>query len=422
MRHRPHKENKMKNFKYTVVLLSILMLGNSTLCQAQLFKGFGKKLEKKIEERIERKADRHVDKALDKADKKTDEPIDDALYNKKKKDKKTGKGKTDTLQTPDGNGMGEIVKNYDFIPGERTIFETNFSDAVIGNFPRNLESRGGELSVVSYSGGRAIAANSIGSFAIKLPETLPERFTIEFNLFNSEGSGNKTRVEIVDANFELLGEHFIRLEGYERRTGIGAAYGSGGITSLQATPIINEEMTPIRVMVDGTYVKMYVGTKRVANMPNADLGRSNTILFDFHDVNSSPVYVTDIRIAAGGRNLYQALEETGRVAIHDIHFATGKADILPQSAETIGGVAKLLQEHPDLKLLIEGHTDNTGDFEKNMHLSKERAAAVKTYLVNKFNIDESRLETMGLGQSRPTDTNDTDEGRAKNRRVEIVKM
>src|SRR5690606_24935816 len=109
---------------------------------------------------------------------------------------------------------------------------------------------------------------------------------------------------------------------------------------------------------------------------NANLGRSNTILFNFTGVRSKPIYVTDIRIAAGGRSLYQTLEETGRVAIHDIQFATGKADILPESSETIGNVAKLLQDHPDLKLLVEGHTDNTGDFQKNMQLSKDRAAAV----------------------------------------------
>lgn len=422
----------MKNFKYTIALLSIFMLGNITLCQAQLFKDFGKKLEKKVEKRIERKADRHVDKGLDKADKKTDEPIDDALYNKKstnKKDdskkpekaRKDEKGETDTQQTADGNGMGEIGKNYDFIPGERTLFETNFSDAVIGNFPRNLEFRGGELSVVSYSGGRAIATSTSGSaFAIKLPEKLPETFTIEFKEFNSEFSNNM-RVEVVDANFKPVGQQFILLDGYSDRTGVGA-YKREDITSLTNADIINNEMTPIRVMVDGSYVKMYVGTERVANIPNANLGRSNTILFNFTGVRGKPIYVTDIRIAAGGRSLYQALEETGRVAIHDIQFATGKADILPESSETIGNVAKLLQDHPDLKLLIEGHTDNTGDFQKNMQLSNDRAVAVKTYLIENFNIDEGRLETMGLGQSRPTDTNDTAEGKAKNRRVEIVKL
>ena len=410
--------------KRIVLLSGILLLATavSQPVQDQILKGFGKKLEKKIENRIERKADRHVDKVLDKADKKTDEPIDDALNGKKgkKENQKNDKGNTDALQTADGNGMGEIGKNYDFIPGERTIFKTDFSDATVGNFPRNLEFRGGELSVVSYSGGRAIAANTKGSFAIMLPEKLPERFTIEFNEFNSDYV-NSMRVDVVDANFKPVGQHYIRVDGYSTSTGVDA-YKRGDVTSLQNADIINKEMTPIRVMVDGTYVKVYVGTKRVANMPNANLGRSNTILFNFDGVRSKPVYVADIRIAAGGRSLYQALEATGRVAIHDIHFATGKADILPESSETIGDMAKLLQDHPDLKLLIEGHTDNTGDFQKNMQLSKDRAAAVKSYLIGKFNIDQGRLETMGMGQSRPTATNDTEEGKAENRRVEIVKM
>ena len=417
------------SIKYTLALLAMFLLGNSSLCQAQILKGFGKKLEKKLEQRVERKADRHVDKTLDKADRKTDEPIDDALHNKKKK--KNKKGQSEKVQEKDGgdlgalppntgNGMGEIELNYDFIPGERVLFETNFSGAVVGNFPPDLEFRGGELSVASYLGGRALAANSTGAFAIELPEKLPERFTIEFSLFNSKG-GNKMRVEVVDGNFNPLGQHFVRLEGYERRTGVGA-YKPGGITSLQEATIINEQMTPIRVMVDGTYVKVYVGTKRVANMPNADLGRSSSILFNFHDINNEPAYITDIRIAAGGRSLYQALEATGRVAIHDIHFATGKADILPESFETVGNVTKLLQEHPDLRLLIEGHTDNTGNFEKNLQLSTERAIAVKTYLVETSHIDATRLQTMGLGQAQPTATNDTEEGRGKNRRVEIVKL
>ncbi len=425
-----------------ILLLSgflLLAMAVSQPVQAQFLKKLGKEVSRRVENKVIKEVG---DTAVEGVDRAKDETGNAVKGDGKKGEKKSEKGEkkqskqgeaaaveetvatesADGLKTPERKGLGEIEKNYDFIPGERTIFETNFSDAIVGNFPRNLEFRGGELSVVSYADGRAIAANSTGAFVFKLPEKLPERFTIEFNLFNSESSGNKTRVEIVDdASFKPLGQQFIRLEGYERRTGVGA-YSPNAATSLQATTIINEEMTPIRVMVDGTYVKMYVGKKRVANMPNADLGRSNTILFNFHDVNNKPIYVTDIRIAAGGRSLYQALEATGRVAIHDIHFATGKADILPESSETIGGVAKLLQEHADLKLLIEGHTDNTGDFQKNMQLSTDRAAAVKTYLVEKFNIDEGRLETMGLGQSKPTDTNDTDEGRAKNRRVEIVKL
>src|SRR5690606_21748057 len=278
---------KMNNsIKYTLALLAMFLLGNSSLCQAQILKGFGKKLEKKLEQRVERKADRHVDKTLDKADRKTDEPIDAALHNKKKK--KNKKGQSEKVQEKDGgdlgalppntgNGMGEIELNYDFIPGERVLFETNFSGAVVGNFPPDLEFRGGELSVASYLGGRALAANSTRAFAIELPEKLPERFTIEFSLFNSKG-GNKMRVEVVDGNFNPLGQHFVRLEGYERRTGVGA-YKPGGITSLQEATIINEQTTPMRVVGDGTYVKVYEGTQRGANMRNADLARCSTKRF-----------------------------------------------------------------------------------------------------------------------------------------------
>lgn len=415
----------MKRIAILSSFLFIILVISEPL-HAQIFKKIGEEVSKRLERKIIRETGDAAEKGVD----KVIEGGGDAIKGEGKNETtpKNGKTKSDTLpnnqvdirQNSLDNGMGEIGKNYDFIPGERTLFETNFSETVIGNFPQNLEFRGGELSVISYSGGRSIAANSKGSsFAIKLSEKLPERFTIEFNEFNSEFVNNM-KIEVVDDDFKPVGQHFIALNGYAQRTGVGA-YKRGDITSLQETEIINKQMTPIRVMVDGTYVKVYVGTKRVANMPSANLGRSNTILFNFN-VRDKPIYVSDIRIAAGGRSLYQTLESTGRVAIHDIHFATGKADILPESAETIEGVAELLQDHPDLKLLIEGHTDNTGDFQKNMQLSKDRAEAVKTYLIGKFNIDAGRLETMGLGQSRPTNTNDTEEGKTKNRRVEIVKI
>ncbi len=398
----------MKRIALFSSFLFLIIMVNETV-QAQIFKKLGKEVSKRIENKIIRDAGDASEKGVD----KVKDGAGDAI--------KGNKEGTDAMPTTDGNGMGEIGENYDFIAGERTLFETNFSETVIGNFPRELEFRGGQLSVVSYDGGRAIKANTKGSFAIKLSEKLPERFTIEFKEFNSHYV-NSMRVEVIDGDFKPVGTHFIQIDGYGANSSGVAAYKRGGITSLQATSIINKQMTPIRVMVDGSYVKVYAGKTRIANMPSADLGRSNMLLFKFDDVRDKPIYVANIHIAAGGRSLYQALEETGRVAIHDIHFTTGKADILPQSSETIGNVAKLLQDHPDLKLLIEGHTDNTGDFGKNMQLSKERATSVKTYLVEKLKIDGSRLETMGLGQSRPTTTNDTAEGKATNRRVEIVKL
>ena len=129
-----------------------------------------------------------------------------------------------------------------------------------------------------------------------------------------------------------------------------------------------------------------------------------------------------IRVAAGGLDLYEALEKDGRVAVRNILFDTGKADIRPESDEILTEIGTMLEEHPDLSLMIEGHTDDQGEFDFNMTLSSDRAAAVKQYLVEEFGIDPERLRTIGLGQTQPVDTNDTPEGRQQNRRVELVKI
>ena len=82
----------------------------------------------------------------------------------------------------------------------------------------------------------------------------------------------------------------------------------------------------------------------------------------------------------------------------------------------------MLKEHTDLKLTIEGHTDNVGAAGSNQTLSEKRAAAVRQYLVDKHSIDEARLTAKGFGSTKPMAPNDTPEGRQNNRRVELVKM
>ncbi len=128
-----------------------------------------------------------------------------------------------------------------------------------------------------------------------------------------------------------------------------------------------------------------------------------------------------IRIAAGGRKLYDALSEKGRVATQGIYFDTGSDGIRQESAPTLKEIGTMLKEHADLKLTIEGHTDNVGKAESNQTLSQKRAAAVRQYLVDNYQIDGARLEAKGLGQTQPVGANDTAEGRQQNRRVELVK-
>jgi outer membrane protein OmpA-like peptidoglycan-associated protein len=126
--------------------------------------------------------------------------------------------------------------------------------------------------------------------------------------------------------------------------------------------------------------------------------------------------------SAGTPTLEAALAKSGRAEVYDIFFSFNSADIREESGPTLKEIAGLLEKHADWKLSIEGHTDSSASDGFNLDLSRKRAAAVKDALVTRHRIDASRLATAGYGEARPRDTNDTLEGRARNRRVELVRQ
>ena len=179
-----------------------------------------------------------------------------------------------------------------------------------------------------------------------------------------------------------------------------------------------------RLMADGKYTKVYINGVRVGNGPNADLGRSKKVQFwlpAYDETSENVTMIGPVRIAAGGKKLYDALAEKGRVATQGIYFDTGSDAIRQESAPTMKEIGTMLKDHPELKLTIEGHTDNVGKPESNQALSERRAAAVRRYLLDSYQIDGARLEAKGLGHTKPVGSNDTAEGRQQNRRVELVK-
>lgn len=127
----------------------------------------------------------------------------------------------------------------------------------------------------------------------------------------------------------------------------------------------------------------------------------------------------DLELTAA--NLGKALAEKGSVAVRGILFDTGKATIKPESAAVLAQIAELLKTDAALALEIQGHTDNVGAAAANLTLSQQRAAAVKDYLVRTHAIAAARLTTAGFGDTKPVADNATDDGRAQNRRVELVK-
>ena len=119
--------------------------------------------------------------------------------------------------------------------------------------------------------------------------------------------------------------------------------------------------------------------------------------------------------------LEKALLETGRVDVYDIYFDFNSDRIREESAPTLKEIADVLRRHPDWNLAIEGHTDSIGSGAANLDLSQRRAGSVKAALVTSFSIGADRLTTSGYGEARPRDRNDTLDGRARNRRVELVR-
>lgn len=314
--------------------------------------------------------------------------------------------------------------NYDFTPGDDILFADDFSGDEVGDFPRRFALVEGSFEIIEWNGARQLRATSNGLVAIPLPKTLPERFTVEYSVHLTHGNafarmmpdrayfGPARRFQGSAASVEMT------------RAGIRAV-GSQGPTVLSTVGSreIRDAMVPVRIMGDGEHLKVYLGERRVANAPNAVFPRGDTLFLAVGWASEkTPVMIGAIRIAGGGRELYDRLARDGRVATQGILFASGSARIRPESTPTLAEIGAMLRDHPELRIAIEGHTDSDGDDAFNKTLSEQRAAAVKAHLTSAFGIDATRLEAAGYGESRPVGDNATPEGKQQNRRVELVRL
>jgi len=124
----------------------------------------------------------------------------------------------------------------------------------------------------------------------------------------------------------------------------------------------------------------------------------------------------------GGQQIEQELKQTGQAEVYGIYFDFASDKIKPESEAVLREIADALKHNPDWKLRVEGHTDNVGGDDYNMDLSQRRAEAVKQALVTRYHIAAERLTPQGFGATRPKESNDTLYGRARNRRVELVRQ
>jgi len=184
-----------------------------------------------------------------------------------------------------------------------------------------------------------------------------------------------------------------------------------------SSPINQRYLAMQRSRPEGdTYVSVYIATNRATH--HKETQDRPVILLDVIDATPIETGMVTIDAAAMAKDI----STTGHVALYGIHFDTDKADIKPESQPTLQEIAGLLKQDPGLKVHIVGHTDNVGAFDYNVGLSQRRAAAVVKDLVATHGIAVARLRPAGVGMLAPVAPNDSEEGRARNRRVELVKQ
>jgi outer membrane protein OmpA-like peptidoglycan-associated protein len=120
-------------------------------------------------------------------------------------------------------------------------------------------------------------------------------------------------------------------------------------------------------------------------------------------------------------DLLAEIDRTGKALVYGIYFETGSYQITTDSEPTLEEIALFLEENPDIRLYVTGHTDDTGDYEYNVNLSRQRAQSVAEWLIDNYVVDSNRLHPVGVGPVAPVASNETEPGRSQNRRVELVK-
>ena len=416
----------MRIAKAVLVLLVLSSLGAAAPTTAS-GQGIGGALKKRAEEAKKRLEDEAAKKAsADSAKKKAD-----SIKAPASAPSAAPQGSAASAATPaTAKADPKVWDNYDFVPGNRLIFVTDFSEDRVGNFARGLKFVGGQMDVVERDGIKVLRATERSEFRIPVGKQLPQRFTLEidviappvpccgYEVFSVEGGLTRTRsAQSAEIHWHPNGTVII---------GGGTDLGNSQINIPEALrPSLMGQPVHVRILMDSAYLKMYVNERRMYNIPELHFFRDSVIRMAVFggSEDKMAVFITSIRVAESETDvMYDALAAKGRWVTQGILFATGKAEIQPESRPVLKEIAATLKQHGDLKILIEGHTDNVGSAPSNLTLSDARAAAVKAALVADFGIDAGRITTKGLGDTKPAAPNTSSVGRAQNRRVEIVKQ
>ncbi len=433
--------------KYSVlftVITSLLFLLSPEARSQKVKVDVKEKVIEATDDRANRKTDEVIDAGFDKIEegignifkKKEKKTRDDPSGQEAEKEESGNAGTASGKNRSEAKGSNQSQltlkwNKYDFVPGEKIIFEDNQEGEENGEFPSRWDlAGGGSVENASFGDQNVIYFKEAESCIIpffKEPakDNLPDLFTVEFDCWFEPDEYCQYYVDFWDHKNQS--ESIIDIDPLiinANHAGINDA-GEGFYPGFEEKgEITNGYWRHVAISFNTRALKVYLDDARVVNIPNLGINPEGiTICCDgMNTVGSRGVnrFVKNVRVAEGAVKLYDKLMQDGRIITNGIRFDVNKATIKPESMGVINSIYSLLNDHPEISLSVEGHTDSDGDDDSNQSLSERRAQAVADQLV-KMGIDGSRLKSVGWGEIMPIGPNITPEGKAANRRVEFVK-
>ena len=351
--------------------------------------------------------------------------------------------------TPAKQVATEYAKS-DFVPGDEIFFDDDFANEKLGELASHWDLVSGYAEVASVEGRKVLAFtdDGVGTVIPLMKDKLaflPDVFTVEYDLYvapvSDDASDSKIEISLCfgrkgqdyDSGGEIGNVRFFYTEEGDgslnwlihKPNSDSSTDGTKDLGLSQSFSSYNGKDNPLKAgqwnhfafSFNKRAFKGYINGQRIISIPSAAAPA-------YVMVRSAAKYrysgISNFRMAKGAVPLYDRLASDGKIVTYAITFETGKADLKPESMVEILRIAKLMQENSGIEFEVQGHCDNTGSDKVNDPLSQKRAEAIVTALVEQ-GIAESRLTAVGKGSHAPIASNSTDEGRARNRRVEFVK-
>ena len=337
----------------------------------------------------------------------------------------------------------EVYSKFDFVPGDKILFFDDFSQDFVGDLPSkwNTNGSGAIVKLNKVEGNWFELKAGYRLYVIPDINELPEDYTIEFDLLtsgldNQTSSGARLYIVLSDSNaFNDGKSHYASTSLPLGQYGAFNIYvknyfnGKGGMINSGLTADIRDEIKNqphIAISVTKKRYRLWVNEVKYVDIPRfiEELDVLDYLKFHVYGLKDGEerVFIKNLKVAEGGVDLRRKLMSEGKISTNGILFDSGSANIQPQSLGIVRQISQVLMQDESIKLNIVGHTDSDGSDDSNLKLSKDRAEAVKTALVNIYNISADRLTTEGKGETEPVADNGTADGKAQNRRVEFVKI